>query len=221
MRNKIIIGLLTAGLLATAGCSSTATRETSKGEANTNTVNTNTVNTNTTASTQAAAGSNPRSPPTATTDTVNSIYTELDGKGCGPWRDTGEVSSERTCSGIEGYKLRVESHDARDTITIITPDGRQHPLNFSQTISNGGFASLGQKAEWRVVNRNGKDVPTALIVRVEVQTGDAKTKSYLSVSKISEGSICVTDRIEPTADANERARVAADAAASKPCLSSS
>jgi len=86
-------------------------------------------------------------------------------------------------------------------------------------VSKGAFATLGQKAEWRVANRNGKDVPIALIVRLEVQAGGTvKGGSYLTVSKITGQGICVTDRIDPAADANEKARAAADASANRPCL---
>jgi hypothetical protein len=120
---------------------------------------------------------------------------------------------------VEGYKLVVQNDDERDSIAVITPDGRQHPLNFWETVSQGAFAYLGQKAEWRVANRNGKDVPIALIVRLEIQAGGAvKGGSYLAVTKITEQGICVTDRIDPVADANEKARQAADASANKPCL---
>jgi hypothetical protein len=70
-----------------------------------------------------------------------------------------------------------------------------------------------------VASKSGKDVPIALIVRVEVQSnGSNKAGSYLAVSKISEQGICVTDRIDPSASANERAREAADSSANKRCL---
>jgi hypothetical protein len=42
--------------------------------------------------------------------------------------------------------------------------------------------------------------------------------SYLAVAKITPAEICVTDKIQPGAKANEAARVAADAAVDKPCL---
>jgi hypothetical protein len=38
------------------------------------------------------------------------------------------------------------------------------------------------------------------------------------VTKITEQAICVTDRIDPVPNANEKAREAADASAGKPCL---
>lgn len=210
MRNKIITCILTAMLLSVVNCSSTATQNT----------NTSVSNTGTAHPSGAASPSAPQNPPgSSSADSVKSVYTELTGKGCGPERTTSEASSERTCAGIEGYKLIVQYDDERESIAIVTPDGRQHPLNFWETISKGAFAHLGQKAEWRVTSRNGKEVPIALIVRVEVQSnGSNKGGSYLAVSKISGQGICVTDRIDPITNANEKAREAADSSASKPCL---
>lgn len=213
MKNRITTCTLTALLLLFAtGCSSTTP--------NTQTTTATASNTNSPQPSGAAPPSKTQaSPESPAANSVKSVYTELSGKGCSPERTTSEVSSERTCSGVEGYKLIVQNDDERDSIAIVTPDGRQHPLNFWETVSKGAFAYLGQKAEWRVANRNGKDVPIALIVRLEVKAGGSlKGGSYLTVSKITEQGICVTDRIDPAADANEKARVAADSSAGKPCL---
>jgi hypothetical protein len=212
MINKIITCILTAVLLAAAGCSSIRT--------STQNTNTSASNANSPQPSGAASPSASQSPPGLSSgDSVKSIYTELKGKGCGPERTTSEASSERTCTGIEGYKLVVQYDDERESIAIVTPDGRQHPLNFWETISKGAFAHLGEKAEWRVVSKNGKDVPIALIVRVEVQSnGSNKGGSYLAVSKIGGQGICVTDRIDPSVNANEKGREAADSSANKPCL---
>jgi hypothetical protein len=215
MINKIITCILTAMLLAAVGCSSIGT---STQSANISTSNGSSPQPQGTAS--PSASQNP--PGSSSGDAVKSVYTDLTGKGCGPERKTSEVSSERTCTGIEGYKLIVQNDDERESIAIVSPDGKQHPLNFWETISNGAFDYLGQKAEWRVISKNGKDVPIALIVRVEVQSnGSNKGGSYLAVSKIGEQGICVTDRIDPGANANEKARAAADSSASKPCLADS
>ena len=150
---------------------------------------------------------------------VRSLYTDLNGKGCGPVKTTSEVSSEWTCPGVPGYKLQIQSDDDRDSVNVITPDGKPHPLNFSKTISKGAFASLGEKAEWRVIFRNGKNVPIALIVRVDLQAADTgKRTSSLAVSKISDQSICVTDKVDGILKANARVRALADSSANKPCL---
>ena len=47
-----------------------------------------------------------------------------------------------------------------------------------------------------------------------------KTTSYLMVAKVGKKESCVVDIIEPGPKQNERAREAADSAASKPCRSS-
>lgn len=209
MKSKIMSGgVLILTLLVAAGCSSM------RGPSLT--TNANAANTNGGSSSGPNSTSSNSSQPTASTS-IKSIYTELDGKGCGAPKTTGEISSERTCTGIEGYKLIIQTDDDRDSITVIAPNGKQHPLDFWDKISKGAFNALGQKAEWRVDSKSGKDVPIALIVRVDVQGEDKKT-SYLAVSKITEQKICVTDRIAPGADQNEKARVAADGSAGKPCL---
>jgi hypothetical protein len=63
-------------------------------------------------------------------------------------------------------------------------------------------------------------VPIALIVRVNCQplNGPAKIVSYLTVTKITQHEICLTDRVPPVRDANVQARVAADSSASKACV---
>ncbi|MGH9819292.1 MAG: hypothetical protein ACRD43_03910, partial [Pyrinomonadaceae bacterium] len=61
----------------------------------------------------------------------------------------------------------------------------------------------------------------ALIVRVMLQENpetSGKETSYMAVSKITRGGACVTDKILPGPNQNERARDAADSSATKPCL---
>lgn len=157
------------------------------------------------------------------TGAATSVYTELSGGQCTAQKQTDIVSSERRCPGIQGYKLIVTNVDDRESITVVTPESRQFDLNFPNLICGASFGSVGQKAEWRVIQENQRSRPTALIVRVNCQSIDApaKTVSYLSVSKITTNDICVTDRIQPTRDANVNARSAADSSATKPCRKSS
>ncbi len=107
------------------------------------------------------------------------------------------------------------------SITVVTPDNREHSLDYWNIITRS-FSSLGDKAEWRVVKRNGKITPIALIVRVDSSEqknlNAPKKTSYLAVAKITPEEICVTDKISPTVDANEQARQAADNSANKACL---
>jgi hypothetical protein len=154
---------------------------------------------------------------TASADSLTSVYSSL--YKC-RLVTTGHDYSTRACLGVGGYNLRLEYDDARESITVVSPNGRKHPLNFWSVISTG-FSSVGQKAEWRVTKRNGKIVPVALIVRFDASENpedSSKVTSYLAVTKITPQKICVTDKIPPGATANEDARRAADASADKPCL---
>ena len=133
---------------------------------------------------------------------------------------TGHDWSVQACRGVGGYNIELEYDDARESITIYSPDRQKHPLELWHVIS-GGFSSVGQKAEWRVNRKSGKVVPIALIVRFNASENpedSTKITSYLVVAKITPQKICVTDKIAPSATANEEARRAADASADKPCL---
>lgn len=154
---------------------------------------------------------------TASADSITSVYSSL--SGCKLLMKNGD-SSTQACRGVGGYNLRLEYADARESITVISPDGKKHPLELWNVISHG-FSSVGQKAEWRVVKNGARSVPVALIVRFSASENpedSSKSTSYLVVSKITQQKICVTDKIAPGATQNEDARKAADASADKPCL---
>jgi hypothetical protein len=106
------------------------------------------------------------------------------------------------------------------SVTVVGPEKQEHPLGYWDVVTHA-FSSLGKKAEWRVVRSNGKMSPIALIVRVNYidQSNPAapKHESCLAVAKITEDKVCVTDKIKG-ANANERARQAADQSAEKDCL---
>ena len=151
---------------------------------------------------------------------TTSVYSSLSGCKLIKKGPNGEDWSTSACKGYGGYGLRLEYGDARESITVIAPNGKAHPLNLWQVISSG-FSSVGKKAEWRVTRKNRKLVPIALIVRLtasENSEDSTKTTSYLAVAKITPTEICVTDKIAPSQNQNEEARQAADAAASKPCM---
>jgi hypothetical protein len=153
----------------------------------------------------------------APADSITSVYTPL--SKCKTVA-TGQDSSTQLCPGVGGYKLRLEYSDVRESITVVSPNGKQHQLDFWSVISSA-FSNVGQKAEWRVASRKGKLVPLALIVRFnasENSVDSSKETSYLAVAKITPQKICVTDKIAPSVTANEEARRAADASADKPCL---
>jgi hypothetical protein len=159
---------------------------------------------------------------TAAAQTNSSVYTPLAEKKCktlkGPDSQTGDY--EARCRGVNGYALIVTEGDLRQNVIVVTPKGGKHSLDLWDVIS-GGFSSVGAKAEWRMAKQNGKPVPVALIIRYNANDDPEspnKQSSYLAVTKITESEICVTDKIMPGANANDDARRAADASATKPCL---
>ena len=147
---------------------------------------------------------------------IRSVYTSLAEADCRVIEvDEESASSVSRCPGVPGHALKVLDGDARMSIDVITPDRREHPLNYWSVITHN-FSSLGPRAEWRVRGQQ----PIALIVRVnasEDPENSERTTSYLAVAKITPTGICVTDRIAPAPNANEMARIAADASASRPC----
>jgi hypothetical protein len=159
--------------------------------------------------------------PLAPATSVDSIYTDLSSPHCKTVtvdKETG--SSVKKCPGVAGYSLLVEDDDARQSVTVLSPDGKRHALNYWQVITPA-FSTVGDKAEWRVERKGGKVRPIALIVRVYANENPAapnERTSYLAVAKITAEKVCVTARVKGGARANEEARRAADASADKPCL---
>jgi hypothetical protein len=150
-----------------------------------------------------------------------SVYTDLAESKCRTLEVVEETgASVQRCAGIDGYKLLVLDDDSRQSITVVDPSGKEHPLDYWHTIT-GGFSSVGNKAEWRVIRKNRKRIPVALIVRVnanEDAENPNRMTSYLAVAKIAAEKICVTHKIRSSAGANESARRAADSAKNAPCL---
>jgi hypothetical protein len=153
-------------------------------------------------------------------EAATSVFTELGGSACvlvSKEPTTGATS--RRCPGVGGMKLLVHDDDERMSITVVTEDRKEHPLDYWHVVTPA-FSQLGERAEWRVVKLRGKIVPIALIARV-TSTSDADgkpvSKSYLAVSKITSSEICVTDRIDPGPHANEAARTAAETSCQRAC----
>ena len=155
------------------------------------------------------------------TSPIVSVYTDLSSAKCKTIKVGKETaSSVQKCAGVAGYSLLVLDDDARQSVTVVTPDGKQHELDYWSVVT-GAFSSLGEKAEWRMVNKGGKMVPIALIVRVyanENPDSPNQRTSYMAVAKITPEKICVTAKIKAATNANAEARRAADASAGKPCL---
>lgn len=155
---------------------------------------------------------------------VRSVYTDLSEAKCkvvkGGEEEEETASSTSRCPGVAGYNLLVLDGDSRQSVTVVRPDGTEHPLDLWHTVS-GAFSTVGQRAEWRVRRRDGRDEPFALIVRFSYNASPDnpdKKVSSLVVAKITPDAACVTDKILPAPDANERARKAADSSAAKPCM---
>jgi hypothetical protein len=149
---------------------------------------------------------------------IESVYTDLTPAKCKVTKEDVEYQ-ESKCPGQGGYTLLSIYGDQRQSVTVVTPEGKEHPLNYWEVITPS-MSHTGDKAEWRVSKENGKIVPKALIVRVTTapHVQPEKPVSYLAVAKITPSAVCVTDRIEPSPKANELARQAADSSAGKPCL---
>ena len=155
----------------------------------------------------------------APASSIVSVYTDLSPAKCKTIKVTRDPgSSVQKCAGVAGYKLLVLDDDARQSVTVVTPDGQEHGLNYWHVVT-GYFSSLAKKAEWRMVKKSGKLAPIALIVRVyENREAPNQRTSYLAVAKITPERICVTAKIKASKTANAEARRAADASAAKPCL---
>ena len=153
---------------------------------------------------------------------VQSVYTNLSGKGCRTIEEDEEAAGyiSQQCRGIAGYKLIVDSQDLRQGVTVISPDGAKHELNLGY-IGGGSFSFLGGKAEWRVRRVKGKLVPIALIMRfstAETQDdGSSKDIPHLTVTKITPTKICLLEPQPAGRNANVEARRLADNSADKPC----
>lgn len=160
--------------------------------------------------------------PIAAAQAVQSVYTDLDPKKCRTIKSTSEEggSYEGRCTGYGGYNLIVTEGDLRQNIEVVTPKNAKHSLDL-WTVVSSAFSSLGPKAEWRVKRTKGRVTPFALIIRYNASENpddSSKITSYLVVAKITDSTICVTDKIAPGANANAQARTAADESATKPCL---
>ncbi len=158
---------------------------------------------------------------------VESIYSDLSSNKCKTLttdRETG--ASTQACPGVARYRLLVHDDDSRQSITVVTPDGKEHDLDFWDVVTRG-FSSVGPKAEWRVVRNKRTLAPFALIVRVNASEAseDAanpnRTTSYLTVTKLTPERICVTHKISTGANANADARRAADEVRTAACLKAS
>lgn len=125
-------------------------------------------------------------------------------------QDAETGASATRCPGVAGYTVLVLSSDDRASISVIAPNKHVFPLNFWDVVAPS-FSTLGKKAEWRLVERHGRKVPIALVVRVytvdQADLDHPKPLSYLVVARIGDNEACVTHRIDGAlASANDEAR---------------
>ncbi|MFP5393671.1 MAG: hypothetical protein ACLGI6_19335 [Gammaproteobacteria bacterium] len=119
-----------------------------------------------------------------------------------------ERGSTRRCSGVAGYALNVHDDDDRTSVDIVAPKGDIYPLSYWDVVTLG-YASVGQKAEWRMGTRKGRSVPTALVVRL-TRLDNRNPGELIAVARVDRDGACVIfkgDMADPGVD--ELARKAA------------
>jgi hypothetical protein len=143
-----------------------------------------------------------------------SVYTDLAADKC----KTIDVNQgmpgnySTRCKGAGGYELEVYSDDDRNSVGVVLPSKKTVGLDFWNYFV--GFSALGERAEWRMRDKN----VVALIVRLNVSEREGKPPtSYLIVSKISPTNACVIDIVKPGKNQNAQAQRLADNASTKPC----
>ncbi len=141
-----------------------------------------------------------------------SLYTDLYGKACKTIEQVpGSGASTRQCAGVGGYSLLVHEAKAQTSIDIVTPGGAVYPLEYWEVVTPG-LSRVGRKAEWRVEQRGGKVVPTALLVRLDTGSGITEGPrvapgAIITASRIARDGACVVyqgDGALKTADAMAR-----------------
>jgi hypothetical protein len=153
---------------------------------------------------------------------IQSVYTALSAEACKKEVDKNDPNETPylVCPGVAGYSLIVRRVDSgRKSIDVMDAAQRVFPLKYQEFITRH-MSTLGDKAEWRVTMKDGKQVPIALIVPVRAREDNDNpervTATYLAVAKIAPNEACVTDRIsEGTAEAEVRS--IADKAQERPC----
>lgn len=157
----------------------------------------------------------------ASAQKIESVYTDLSDTKCKTLESNPDEGGSYVgeCPGVGGYKLQVLEGDLRQTINIIQLKS-ENKRELDLWSIKGGFSSVGDKAEWRVITKGKTVKPIALIVRFNVSEDPddtSKITSYLLVIKMGGKTACVTDVVEPSKNQNVKARQLADKSAGKPC----
>lgn len=170
----------------------------------------------------AAAGQPAPAPADPPPPEIRSVRTSLRADDCTLVSvDEEGAGSTQRCPGTAGYTLLALDGDARMSITVVDPAGREHPLHYWERVT-GGFSSLGEEAEWRVRGEGASAVPIALITTLlanEHPDDPERLTPYRVISRISTGETCVTHSLD-VIPSDDEARRLADASASAPCRKS-
>lgn len=141
-----------------------------------------------------------------------SLYSDLYGKACRTLEsDPGSGATTRRCAGVGGYSLLVHEARAQSSVDIVTPQGAVYPLEYWEVVTPG-LSRVGRKAEWRVEVRNGRLVPTALLVRLDLPNEQLQgprqaAGSVLTAARIASDGACVVYQGDATGkNADEAAR---------------
>lgn len=146
---------------------------------------------------------------------ATSLYSNLYGKNCRTIEtDPGSGATTRRCGGVGGYSLLVHEARAQTSVDIVTPRGSVYPLEYWEVVTPG-LSRVGRKAEWRVEQRNGRVVPTALLVRLDITHEDMQGPrvapgALITAARIAADGACVVyqgDGTGKTADATARKAV--------------
>jgi hypothetical protein len=153
---------------------------------------------------------------------ITSVYTPLYGEKCTlEFVEKITGASVSRCPGAGGFELLVATDDERMSISVIDLSKKEYPLNYWEVVTTA-MSTLGDVAEWRVVKRQGRFIPIALIVRVksldQSDPDHPKEVPFIAIAKIKDQEICVVAAIRASKIAAERARREADKARNKVCL---
>jgi hypothetical protein len=121
---------------------------------------------------------------------ATSMYSALYGNSCKIIElDKDSGAHTRRCAGMGGYSLLVHEAHAQTSVDIVTPARAVYRLDYWEVVTPG-LARVGRKAEWRVEQRRGRMVPTALLVRLD--TGNPIT----SGPRVAAGAVITAARID-------------------------
>lgn len=154
---------------------------------------------------------------------IQSVFTDLGAGSCKQEVDKTDPNETPylACPGVAGYSLIVRRVEAgRQSVDVVDAAHRVLPLNYQEVITRH-MCNLDGQAEWRVTTRDGKQVPIALIVRVQAREDnddpEKVTHTYLAVAKIAPEAVCVTDRVPEGTQSQAQVRATADSARDRPC----